>query len=146
MGQEELDETISEIRVGDVMTHPVITALPSETIVSVARKMAENDIGSIVVIDSKGIVVGIVTEADIVRRVVAPARDPRKTLVEEIMTRNPVVVREDTPLHRAVSIMVSRGIGHLPVVDEAGRPIGIVARSDIAKLAPGLLEKASLMI
>ncbi len=133
-----------EILVRDVMSYPVITSLPSETVRNIAIKMAENNVGSVVIVDANNIVVGIITEGDIVRRVVAAGLDPSRTMVEKVMTRNPIVVDEKTPLYRAAEIMASKRIGHLPVVDSSGRPVGIVARSDIASLAPELLQRLYL--
>lgn len=138
--EEESLESSEEILVRDVMSYPVVTAQPFTTVREIARMMAQNNVGSVVIVNERGIVVGIVTEGDIVRRVVAAGLDPVKTLVERVMTRNPVVVQEDMPLQRAADLMASKGIGHLPVVDRAGRPVGIVAISDIARLAPHLIE------
>ncbi len=131
-----------ELVVSDVMTRDVVKVKPSATIVEAARKMAENNVGSVIVVDEKDdrLVVGILTEGDIVFRVVAEGRDPRTTLVEEVMTKNPIVVSEDTPLHIAADLMRRKNIGHLPVVDSAGRLVGIVSRSDIVRISPGLIE------
>ncbi|HIQ24053.1 MAG TPA: CBS domain-containing protein [Pyrodictium delaneyi] len=129
-----------ELRISDVMTVNVITSRPDETVVDAARKMAENDVGSVVVVDDKGTIIGIVTEGDIVRRVVARGLDPSKTLVGDIMTRNPVTIYEDATLAAAAEYMREKGIGHLPVVNEHGRLVGIISRSDIVRLAPGLIE------
>lgn len=129
-----------ELSVSDVMTVNVVTVRPDETAVEAARKMAENDVGSVVVVDEKGTILGIVTEGDIVRRVVARGLDPSKTRVEDIMTRNPVTIYEDATLAAAAEYMREKGIGHLPVVNEHGRLVGIISRSDIVRIAPGLIE------
>ncbi len=128
-----------ELRVSDVMTREVVTVSPRDTIVEAARRMAENRVGSVVVVEDER-VVGILTEGDIVVRVVARGLDPYKTLVRDAMTPNPVTVSENTPLHLAADLMRRRGIGHLPVVDSRGRLVGIVTRSDIIRIAPGLIE------
>jgi len=128
------------LRISDIMTTNVITARPDETIVDVARKMAENRIGCVVVVDEKGTIIGIVTEGDIVRRVVARGLDPSETIVETVMTRNPVTIFEDATLAAAAELMRQKGIGHLPVVNERGKLVGIITRSDIVRIAPSLIE------
>lgn len=131
-----------ELRVSDVMSRDLVVAFPDETVVDAARKMAENDVGSVIVVDKydRSRVVGVLTESDIVKRVVARGLNPSETLVEEVMTRNPIIVEEDTPLRVAADIMRERGIGHLPVVDKAGRLKGVITRTDIVRIAPGLIE------
>ncbi len=131
-----------ELRVSDVMSRDLVVAYPEETVVDAARKMAENNVGSVIVVDryEKSRVVGILTESDIVKRVVAKGLNPSETLVEDVMTRNPIIVEEDTPLRVAADLMRERGIGHLPVVDKAGRLRGVVTRTDIVRIAPGLIE------
>ena len=132
----------SELVVSDIMTRDVVCVKPSDTVVEAARKMAENRVGSVIVVDEadERMVIGILTEGDIVYRVVAEGKDPRVTRVSEVMTRNPIVVSEDTPLHIAAELMRRRNIGHLPVVDKNGRLVGIISRSDIVRISPGLIE------
>ena len=129
-----------QLKVSDIMTTDVVTARPDETIVEVARKMAENKIGSVIVVNDTGVIIGIVTEGDIVRRVVARGLDPSQTVVETIMTRNPVTIYEDATLSDAAELMKRKGIGHLPVVNENGRLVGIITRSDIVRIAPSLIS------
>ncbi len=128
------------LRVSDVMTVNVVTVRPDNTVVEAARKMAENGVGSVLVVDERGTLIGILTEGDIVRRVVARGLNPAETHVEEVMTRNPVTIYEDAALDAAAELMRERGIGHLPVVNEKGRLVGIITRSDIVRIAPSLME------
>jgi len=128
------------LKISDVMTTNVVTARPDETVVDAARKMAENRIGCVVVVDDKGTIIGILTEGDIVRRVVARGLDPFTTTVEAVMSRNPVTIYEDASLAAAAELMRQKGIGHLPVVNERGKLVGIVTRSDIVRIAPSLIE------
>lgn len=135
-----MSEERSELKVSDVMTSNVVTVKPDETIVDAARKMAENKIGSVVVVDDKGTIIGILTEGDIVRRVVARGLDPSQTPVEAVMTKNPITIFEDADLAAAAELMREKGVGHLPVVNEEGRLVGIITRSDIVRIAPSLIE------
>jgi CBS domain-containing protein len=136
----EAENPAEEIKIADVMTPNVITCKPNDTIVDAARKMAQYNIGSVVVVDEKGVIVGILTEGDIVRRVVARGLDPSKTLVGDVMTRNPVTIFSDASLVAAADLMKRKGIGHLPVVDNDGRLVGIITRTDIVRIAPSLIE------
>ncbi len=131
-----------ELRARDAMTRDVVTARPGETVVEAARKMERHRVGSVVVVSEEDDrrVIGILTESDIVRRVVARGLDPNSVRVGDVMTPAPVTVREDTPLTYVADLMRSRDIGHIPVVDEAGRLVGIIARSDIVRFAPELIE------
>ncbi len=126
--------------VRDVMTREVVTITPDEPVIEAARLMKRRDIGSVVVVTHRGDVVGILTERDLVTRVVAENLDPSRTRVREVMTLNPVTVYDDTPLETAARLMTERGIGHLPVVDKAGRLVGILAKSDILEFTPELIE------
>jgi CBS domain-containing protein len=136
----EGESPVEEIKIADVMTPNVITCKPSDTVVEAARKMAQYNIGSVVVVDEKGVIVGILTEGDIVRRVVARGLDPSKTLIGDVMTRNPVTIFSDASLAAAADLMKRKGIGHLPVVDNDGRLVGIITRTDIVRIAPSLIE------
>ncbi|AEM39655.1 putative signal transduction protein with CBS domains [Pyrolobus fumarii 1A] len=126
--------------VRDVMTREVVTITPDEPVIEAARKMKQYEIGSVVVVSQRGEVIGIITERDLVTRVVAENRDPLKTTVREVMTPNPITVYDDTPLEIAARLMSERGVGHLPVVDKAGRLVGIIAKSDLIEFTPELIE------
>ncbi len=126
--------------VRDVMTRDVVTIEPDEPVVEAAKLMKKHDIGSVVVVSKRGEVLGIITEKDLVTRVLAENLDPLRTTVREVMTPNPIMVYEDTPLEIAARLMSERGIGHLPVIDRAGRLVGILAKSDIIEFTPELIE------
>ena len=91
-----------------------------------ANKMMEENIGSIVVSDS-GNYVGIVTERDMVKKVIALGKDPSKTTLGEIMTSPLVTIEADRGLGEATSLMLQRGIRRLVAVDK-GKIFGILLR------------------
>jgi CBS domain-containing protein len=76
--------------------------------------------------------VGIVTDRDVVTKVVAGNRDVASATVSDAMTPNPAVCHEDDELERAVALMADRQVRRLPVVDDAGRLSGIIAQADVA--------------
>ena len=125
--------------VSELMTSPPITAKSSMTVKEAAKIMVENNVGSIIVVDERGSLIGIITVKDIIREVVAKGLSPDSIKVGDIMTRNIYYIMSDDTIRRAVEIMSERGIGHLPIVDpDTYRVIGIISKTDILKIAPGL--------
>lgn len=133
-----MDESIGgDVLVRDVMSTPVIYVYPFHTVREAAAIMVEKNVGSVVVIDEAGRLMGIVTRTDILRHVVAKGLNPDNVKVGDIMTRNPLYVLADTPLEEAARLMGSRGIGHLPVLDpKTFKPIGMISKRDILRIAP----------
>lgn len=126
-------------RVGDLVKRPPITVRPEASVREAVSIMHRENIGSVVVTDLEGRVLGIFTERDLVR--VVAEGIPLETRIAEVMTRNPVVVREDEPISKAVTIMAERRIRHLPVVGSAGILRGIVSARDIASTFKRYLEE-----
>ncbi len=100
-----------------------------QTILDAAREMNARKIGALVVTEA-GNVVGIVTERDIMTKVVVPQLDPGKTTVKEVMTSPVACCRLDTSLDECREVMTDKRIRHLPVVEQ-GRLVGIVTAGDI---------------
>jgi len=126
-----------DVLVRDVMSVPLIYVYPFHTVREAAAIMVEKNVGSVVVLDVDGRLMGIVTRTDILKHVVAKGLNPDNVRIGDIMTKNPVYVLADTPLEDAAKIMGSRGIGHLPVLDEKTfKPIGMISKRDILKIAP----------
>jgi CBS domain-containing protein len=115
----------------DVMTQNPQTLPASATVREAAEAMRANDIGDVIAIDDKGGVVGIVTDRDVVVRVVAEGRDPRATQIEDIASRELTVVSPDDSVERAVELMRERAVRRLPVV-KRGKIVGIVSIGDLA--------------
>ena len=78
-------------------------------------------------------VVGIFTERDFVNRVVAAGLDPARQPVESVMTPGPTTVRRSASVQSAVELMASGGYRHLPVVDDAGQPLGVLSVKDVVR-------------
>ncbi len=105
-----------------------VAAAGSATVFDAAALMRRQGKGALLVLDGTRLV-GIVTERDIVFRVVAVGRDPRETRLAEIMTPQPLCVHPDKPFVHALRIMHEGGFRHLPVV-EHGRPMGVLSARD----------------
>jgi CBS domain-containing protein len=118
-------------RIRDVMTTNPQT-LPESTIVrEAAETMRAHDIGDVVVVDDNGELSGILTDRDIVVRVVAEGRDPRATRIGDIASRDLTAVSPDDPVDRAVQLMRDRAIRRLPAVEKQ-KVVGIVSIGDLA--------------
>ena len=116
------------MEVNELMAGPIDSCGPEATLAQVARRMADDDIGSVCVTQDDGLI-GIVTERDIVRAV-AEERQPSHTPVSELMTPNPDSLEPDISVEDAASWMLAAGYRHLPVV-EAGRVLGMVSMKDL---------------
>jgi CBS domain-containing protein len=103
---------------------------PDTSVLDAALLMNENKIGALLVMDSDRIV-GMFTERDILRRIVAEERPPARTLVGEVMTEEVACCTCQTMLEEARSAMKNRRIRHLPVVDDERRLLGLISIGDL---------------
>jgi CBS domain-containing protein len=118
-------------RIRDVMT-PNPQSLPASTTGrEAAEAMRANDIGDVIVTDDNGGICGILTDRDLVVRLIAEGRDPRATRIGDIASRDLASVTGDEPVERAVQLMREKAVRRLPVVEQ-GRVIGIVSIGDLA--------------
>ena len=122
---------MSERTVYQSMPHRhVISLTPAATIWEAACVMTKANCGSVLIIDTSGTMLGIVTERDLMTRVLAKALNPATTLVADVMTRNPHCVGPDMRVADAVLIMIEGGFRHLPVVSPAGKILGVFSVRD----------------
>jgi CBS domain-containing protein len=117
----------------DVMTSDPQSVAPSATVAEAARLMRDNDIGSLPVVEG-GKVVGVVTDRDIAVRAVAEGKDPQNTKVGDVRSTDIVTVDPQQDLAEALRLMARHQVRRLPVVEEDGRLVGIVAQADVAEL------------
>jgi CBS domain-containing protein len=116
------------MRLRDFMQSPVYACAPTASLSTAAREMEAHNVGSLVVSDHEQIV-GIVTDRDLA---LAHAHSKSsETSVDEVMSRHVVTIGEGATLDDAASEMDSHAVRRLPVVDGAGRPIGIVCLDDL---------------
>jgi CBS domain-containing protein len=120
-------KTVAEL----LRTRParVVSVSPTQSVLEAIKLLASEDIGAAIVLDG-GRLAGIVSERDYTRKVILKGRSSDATRVEEIMTRNVVVVTPRTHSRECMQLMSEKSIRHLPVVDE-GRVIGMVSIRDI---------------
>jgi CBS domain-containing protein len=116
----------------DAMTSNPRGVDASTTIVDAARLMKSEDVGPLPVVEG-GRLVGMVTDRDIVLRVVAEGKDPQSSTVGEIASRDLVTIDPQQDLDEALRLMAQHQVRRLPVVEEDGRLVGILAQADIAR-------------
>lgn len=122
------------MKVREVMISDLICCHPLETVQAAARLMATNDIGSLPVISNgEAKLVGIVTDRDLACRVLATGHDG-ETKIETAMTRDPISCEPDASLDRCEELMKKHQVRRIPVVDQQGCCVGIVAQADIARI------------
>ncbi len=114
-----------KVSVESVMRSPPVTALFSDSVLSIADKMFTNNIGSVIVM-SGGAPGGIVTERDIVRCIVKEHKDPMKTKAQEIMSTPLVTIEADKTLKDAIEMMRDKNVRRLAVTKK-GRLVGVVS-------------------
>jgi len=132
------------VRVSEIMSHPVVTVTPTESLKDVARLLVERDISAAPVLDEGGGLVGMVSEADVMQ--LELHEDPRRHLrpvslpvggspqyVADVMTTDVLAVPPDADVASVAQLMIDRRLRSLPVVD--GRKVaGIVSRRDVLRV------------
>ena len=137
------------MKIQEAMTTELVTTTPDASLKDAARAMAENHISGLPVIDADGLVIGVVSEADILAKEVddtprgsilqrfldGPPVDDRfyARSVGEAMSSPALTIQGDRQVAQAASTMLAEGINRLPVVDPKGRLVGLVTRSDLVR-------------
>lgn len=135
---------IEEVPVISLVKRPPVTLKQENTIKEAIVKMAEENIGSLVIVDDDFKPIGIFTERDVVRRVLARGIDLERTKLREVMTSRPVTIREGESAKKALDIMLHFGFRHLPVVDSDGKLVGVVSIRDVSKPFAGEIDITEL--
>jgi CBS domain-containing protein len=125
------------VQVKEIMTPNPACCTPDTSLQEVAKAMVDNDCGEIPVVRSgkDGTLVGVVTDRDIVCRLVALGKNPLEATAESCMSTPVVAVRESTPLEECARIMEESQIRRVPVVNGGGMCCGIISQADIAQHA-----------
>jgi CBS domain-containing protein len=132
----------SDLKVGDIMTKKVIVVPFGKTVLDVAKFMKKNSVGSVIVVedDAGKHAKGIITERDIVYKILAKGSDPYTTKVENVMSKPLRVVKPDTTIEDAAKAMRENKIKRLPVVNNDNELIGILSEGDIMKIFPVVVD------
>ena len=120
--------------VGRVCVREVELADAEEKVWHAAERMRQRAVGTLVVLSSAKTPIGIVTDRDLVGRVLAEGKDPRETTVDEVMTHEPQTVTESAPIEHALSVMRTHRLRRLPVVQDDGKLVGLLSLDDVLML------------
>ena len=123
---------LTDLRAGDVMTRNVSTVHLNDTVRYAARLMRDEDFGALPVVDRRGRMIGMITDRDITVRLVADGYEPTHAFVSDCMTDDVFACHVNDPLEHCMRAMAEHQIRRIPVVNNDGRVIGIIAQADIA--------------
>jgi CBS domain-containing protein len=121
------------MRVKELLKGNVVTVRADASIQEIARKMAEEDIGFLPVVDESGKAIGTITDRDIVVRLLAKGGEVKSAKAEQAMTKNVVCARPDEDVQRAAELMKDRKISRVLVCDQQGKPVGVISLGDLAE-------------
>ena len=138
LAEKKTEEDHAHLAVEDVMVKDVMTVDENATVKEAAGIMDKLEIGCLIAV-KKGKATGILTERDLLKRIVAASRDATKTKVKDIMSSPLVVVESSTDLEKAVKLMFQVKIKKLPVVDNK-RLVGLVTLTDVARFQPQMMR------
>jgi len=121
-------------RCSDIMTEDLVCCTPGDSVTEVARLMKKEDIGPVLVVDNNDskTLVGIVTDRDLVLKVLADGLDPRTTQVNDVMSKKLVTCRADDDVEQAMNAMAQFQLRRIPVVGENMKLVGIISQADVA--------------
>jgi CBS domain-containing protein len=115
-----------------MMSRRILTASPSTPVVKAARTMSDAKIGALLVLEEDGRYIGIISETDLVRKVLAAEREPSQVLVSEVMMAPIITIEIDRSAHEASDLMAERAIRHLAVTED-GRIVGMLSVRDLLR-------------
>jgi CBS domain-containing protein len=118
----------------EVMTPDPVCCEPDDAVTRVAALMKKEDVGSVPVVESLSSrrLIGIITDRDLVTKVVAGGQPVDQATARDAMTSNPASCAEDDDVAQAITVMAERQVRRMPVVDAQGRVTGIIAQADVA--------------
>jgi CBS domain-containing protein len=142
---------MAQWKVGDVMTREVITVTPEATYRELVDTLLDNDVTAAPVVDGENVVIGVVSEADLLHKVESVGEEHRRRVIirserrhadqkahgmvaAKLMTAPPVTVTADASVVAAARKLEATGVKRMPVVDSAGRLVGIVSRRDLLRM------------
>lgn len=138
LSSKKRDEGDMSLKVEDAMVREVMTIDENSTVKEAAEVMNKFEIGCLIAV-RKGKAMGIITERDILKRVVSEAKDATKTKVKDIASSPLVVVEPKMELEEAVRLMFQMKIKKLPVVEEK-RLVGLLTLTDVARFQPQMIK------
>ncbi len=134
MNLKKLSLNISKIKksvlVKDIMSRKVVTLSKNDTVFKAVQLMNEKSISTVVISDGTK-PIGIITERDLVGKVLARKKNPSKIKLSNIMTKNPVKIEPNASIHKASVIFKNKRVRHLVVVDQKNHVLGLLSQTDV---------------
>ena len=134
---------VADVTVGSLMSHPVVSVRPDTTIGALTALMEAHPFNGLPVVDELGVLQGLVTRTDLLKRYLAPyggliaaPEESWAQSVASIMTRHPIVLRPIEPALKAIELAVDHRLRTIPVVEESpggARLVGVVTRRDLTR-------------
>jgi len=121
------------MRVQELLKGNVVSVGADASIQEAARKMAEEDVGFLPVVDASGKAIGTLTDRDIVVRLLAKGGDVKSGKVQQAMTKEAVSVRPDEDVAKVAELMKDRKISRVLVCDQQAKPLGVISLGDLAE-------------
>ena len=118
------------MQIHEIMSREIKSIDTEATIIEACKRLYRNKVGSLIVLE-EGILKGIITERDIIAKVVILNKDPNNTTVEEIMSQDVITINQNANVEDAIKLMNSKEIKKIPVISETGNLVGILTTSDI---------------
>jgi CBS domain-containing protein len=116
----------------ELMTKDPKTCATTDVVQEAAQLMKSEDVGPIPIVGDNGKLEGIITDRDIVLKVVAEGRDPKTTKLADVMTTDVITCAADCNIEETLNLMEDNQVRRIPVVDASGRLVGIISQADIA--------------
>lgn len=138
VAQEKTEKDKGSLRIVDVMVREVVTIDENVSVKEAVDVMNQFEIGSIIA-TRKGKAIGIITERDLLKRIVAEGKNAKKTMVKDIMSSPLIVIAPDMSLEEAARLMFEKKIKKLLVIDQ-NRLVGLVSLTDIARVQPEVIK------
>ena len=122
------------MKCSEVMTKDPVFCLPVDNVLKASQLLKTHDVGSVPVVESEEnkLVVGMLTDRDIVLKVVSEGRDPQTALVKDVMSAQVITCGVEDDMQMALDLMAKHQLRRLPVVDAEDKLVGIIAQADLA--------------
>lgn len=136
MNLKKLSLNISKIKksvlVKDIMSRKVVTLSKDDVVYKAVQLMDEKTISTVVISDGTK-PIGIVTERDLVGKVLLKRKNPKKIKLFGIMTKKPITIEPSASIHKASAIFKNKRVRHLVVIDQKGHVLGLISQTDIVQ-------------
>jgi CBS domain-containing protein len=137
--RNRVEHSLMEDRVADLRPAAPISVGESTCLDEAVKNMRAKRIGCLLVTDTVGKLVGILTERDLLNKVAAEMEDFSRAVVADFMTRNPETIEPERPLGYALQRMLVGDLRHLPLVDRDGKSVGIISSRDVVRHVAALV-------